>query len=652
MGQGGTVAPETAPTGEDGRSSTRWTLGSAPGEQTVTAIVSGIEPVTFRATAVPGTPPGMRLVTQPSDSAQWGVAFGRQPVVQLVDPAGTDLRQGGVEVTVTVATGGGSVRGRLSRSTDSEGRARFTDLSLEGLPGQYTLAFGADAFSGVVSEAIALTRAATITTIESDTPDPSAPSAAVRVVYRVRSDGGTVAGNVVVRAADGATCRATVSAGACSITLTRAGSQLLTASYEGSEQFAPSADTEDHLVEAPPPQPDPELVFAVAPPGSAFVDEPFDPQPVIQLQDGAGGDLPTAGIQVTAALATGGGALIGATSRTTNAQGRATFNGLGIGGETGPHTVRFSAPGFAPVTSGNIAVSAPPPPPPPAGPSASESRVTVEPSSIAVFSGRAVIRVEVRDAGGTALEAVAVQVSASGSGNSISPASAATNSSGVAEFELTSTAAGTKRITAVAGGVTLDDQPTVTVNRASTQTTIESHEPEPSEEGAEVTVRFSVLSDGGDPTGEVTVSGGGGTCTAPVDAGSCALVLTQTGEVTLTARYGGNAAFDPSEASVQHLVEEGPAESSPTAIEITNDEPDPSAPGEEFEVLFQVTSEDGSPTGNVTVTASSGESCSGTVDSGGCAMEIADEGDVILTGRYDGDARFAPSEDTEEHLVE
>ncbi len=388
------------------------------------------------------------------------------------------------------------------------------------------------------------------------------------------------------------------------------------------------------------------------PPGSAFLDEPFDPQPVIQLQDGAGGDLPTAGIQVTAAVATGGGALIGPTSRTTNSQGRATFSGLGIGGETGPHTVRFSAPGFAPVTSGSIAVSAPPPPPPPAGPSASESRVTVEPSSIAVFSGRAVIRVEVRDAGGTALEAVAVQVSASGSGNSISPASAATNSSGVAEFELTSTAAGTKRITAVAGGVTLDDQPTVTVNRASTQTTIESHEPEPSEEGAEVTVRFSVLSDGGDPTGEVTVSGGGGSCTAPVDAGSCALVLTQTGEVTLTARYGGNAAFDPSEASVQHLVEEGSAESSPTAIEITDDEPDPSAPGEEFEVLFRVTSEDGSPTGNVTVTASSGESCSGTVDSGGCAMEIADEGDVILTGRYDGDARFAPSEDTEEHLVE
>lgn len=640
VGQGvGTAAPQTTPTAEDGTASTRWTLGPAPGEHTITAVVSGVGVVRFHATAVPGTPPGMRLLAQPPGSARRGVLLSPQPIIQLLDPQGSDMGQAGVAVTVAVGSGGGQVRGTLTRTTDDAGRATFTDLSLEGPPGQYTLAFGAAGFTGAVSDPISLGRALTATTIVSDAPDPSAPGASVRVVFSVQSDGGQVPGNVVVLAEDGASCEAAVATGACSLAPTLAGPQQITASYAGSEQFEPSSDGEEHLVQVPAV---PALALATPPPGSVVAGVPFDPQPVVQLRDGAGGDLQVAGVQVTAAVASGSGALIGVTSSTTDAGGRATFSGLGITGALGAHTLQFTAPGFAPVTSGSIEVraiptttridsDAPDPslagqpvdvrftvtaaagtpsgnvtvtastgesctgavaaggcpvallqpggrtltarypggglfassqdtethsvvPPPPAPPSASVSSVTVDPATIPAITGRAAVRVQVRDAAGNTLAGIVVQVSASGSGNTVSPGSATTDRSGVARFELSSTVAEVKTVTAVAAGVTLDQRPTVTVTRASTETLIESDDPDPSEAGAPVAVRFSVEGVGGTPTGNVTVSGGGGSCTASVGAGGCTLVLTETGGVTLTASYGGDAAFAGSADTEEHEV--------------------------------------------------------------------------------------------------
>ncbi|MBA3260581.1 MAG: Ig-like domain-containing protein [Gemmatimonadales bacterium] len=635
----GTVAPQTTSTDGAGLASTQWTLGPAPGANTLTAVVSGIGVVPFGATALPGTPPGMRLLTQPAESGRRGVVLGRQPVVQLLNPGGIELRQAGVSVTVTAASGGGRVRGTLTRTTDGDGRATFTDLALEGPPGGYTLAFSAAGFTGVLSGPISLARATTATTIESDTPDPSAPGASVRVVFSVRSDGGQVPGDVLVRADDGASCQATVSSGACSLAPTRTGAQQLTASYQGTAEFEPSSAVEDHLVEAPL---TPVLAFLTAPSSSAVSGVPFETQPVVQLRDGAGADLATAGVQVTVAVVSGGGSLIGATSRATDAAGRATFEGLGIQGATRDHTIRFTAQGFTPVTSGAIQVSAVPTAtsivsdapdpsapgqgvdvrfsvtaaagapagdvtvsagpgesctasvaaggcaitlvqpgtrtltaryagvgafgssedteshtvqaPAPTGPSPSASRVSVEPGSITAITGRSIIRAEVRDAGGNALGGVSVQVAASGSGNLISPISPVTDGSGVARFELSSSVAETKTVSAVAAGVVLADQPTIVVSLASTETRVVSDDPDPSEAGALVTVGVSVSSGAGQPPGEVTVTGGGGSCTASAAGGSCQLALSEPGEVTLTARYAGNASFAPSEDAERHQV--------------------------------------------------------------------------------------------------
>jgi hypothetical protein len=73
-----------------------------------------------------------------------------------------------------------------------------------------------------------------------------------------------------------------------------------------------------------------------------------------------------------------------------------------------------------------------------------------------------------------------------------------------------------------------------------------------------VTVEFSVGVDApgaGTPTGSVTVSDGGGSCTSTVAAGQCTITLTTAGSRLLTASYAGNSNFGASTSGAeQHTV--------------------------------------------------------------------------------------------------
>jgi hypothetical protein len=536
VGQGaGTVAPETGPTDEAGRAATRWTLGPQAGPQTATAVVSGVGVVGFSATGVPGTPPGLRLVTQPAATARRGVVLSRQPVIQLVDPSGADLREAGVAVTAAVAAGGGTLRGTLTRNTDPEGRAAFSGLSLEGPAGRYTLAFGAAGYSAAISDPIELSRSLTTTTIGGDDPDPSAPGASVRVIYSVVSPGGRPSGNVTVRSEDGATCSAAVSAGACSLTLTAVGSQRLTAAYEGDAEFEPSDDAEDHQVRAA----STTLRIESDDPDPSAPGEPVAVRFSVTSTAGtpAGDVTVTAdGASCTTTVAAGACSLVltqpGARTITARYAGGTGFEAAS---DTEPHTVSV---------------------PPPAGPSASASTVVVDPATVAV-GGQATISVTVRDAAGNALAGIDVSAAVSGSGNTVSPASDRTNRSGLAQFTVRSSVAEAKTITAQAGGVTLDQRPVLTVTRAATTTRIESDAPDPSDAGQPVEVRVSVRSDGGTPGGTVPVTADGSPgCTAQLTGGtgSCTLTLTTAGRITLTAQYPGDASFEASTATEDHEV--------------------------------------------------------------------------------------------------
>ena len=351
---GGSITPSTSTTDQSGQATAAWTLGPSPGPNTVSAVVSGIGVAEFSATATAGAPARLALVTQPSSSAVSGVPLGQQPIVQLLDAAGNPAQQSGVEVRVAIAAGGGTLGGTTTRRTDGNGQAAFTDLSITGAPGTRTLRFSASGFAAVTSGQISVGAAATATAITSDAPDPSRAGEPVTVAFSVSSPSGTPTGTVRVHDGDDS-CSGTLSAGkgSCTIALRTVGSRTLTADYDGADGFAASSAAEAHTVEA---APAPVLAIVTQPPAQATLGGALDPAPVVQLRTADGADLPTAGVTVTVAIASGGGTLSGTTSRTTDGDGRAGFPGLSISGDPGARTLVFTADGYADAISGPIDV--------------------------------------------------------------------------------------------------------------------------------------------------------------------------------------------------------------------------------------------------------------------------------------------------------
>src|SRR5206468_1810860 len=102
--------------------------------------------------------------------------------------------------------------------------------------------------SASAAEPHQVNRAATTTSITSDTPDPSVVGQSVTVNYTVTSGAGTPTGNVTV--SNGTTsCTGTVAAGTCSLTFPTAGSHPLTPTRPADGHFTTSASAaEPHAV--------------------------------------------------------------------------------------------------------------------------------------------------------------------------------------------------------------------------------------------------------------------------------------------------------------------------------------------------------------------------------------------------------------------
>src|SRR5256886_3765935 len=99
------------------------------------------------------------FTTPPSARAQSGVAFAQQPVVQLRDANGNAVSQSGVTVTAAIATGGGTLGGTLTATTNGSGVASFTDLAITGTAGDPTLSFSAPGLTAATPGTITITAA-------------------------------------------------------------------------------------------------------------------------------------------------------------------------------------------------------------------------------------------------------------------------------------------------------------------------------------------------------------------------------------------------------------------------------------------------------------------------------------------------------------
>src|SRR5207302_5481181 len=164
-GRGGGGVSPTRPvtTGADGVAAvTAWTLGPTAGSNTLTAASGSLagSPVTFTATGTAGTATRLAIATQPSGTVQSGIAFQQQPVIQLQDASGNLVSQAGIVVGLRIASGGGTLGGATSATTDTAGQAVFTNVSIAGTVGPRTLRFGAAGLDSVTSATVNVTAGA------------------------------------------------------------------------------------------------------------------------------------------------------------------------------------------------------------------------------------------------------------------------------------------------------------------------------------------------------------------------------------------------------------------------------------------------------------------------------------------------------------
>ena len=161
---------------------TSWSASAIPLQSgtniiTVTAQDAANNVATTSLTVVSNVPAAtatkLAITTQPSTSATSGVAFAQQPVVQLRDSANNAVGKSGVVVTAAIVSGGGTLGGTVSATTNASGVAMFTNLSISGVDGARTLGFSATGLTGAVSSSISVTTPTTTVTSGSCPNEPS-----------------------------------------------------------------------------------------------------------------------------------------------------------------------------------------------------------------------------------------------------------------------------------------------------------------------------------------------------------------------------------------------------------------------------------------------------------------------------------------------
>lgn len=376
---GGTIAGSvtaTLVTGSDGSLATTWTLGPLVGTQTIRGSVSASEflDINIQATAAPAT--ALAISTQPSSAVIAGAVLAAQPVVQLRTAAATNAVQAGVVVSAAIASGGGTLAGATSATTDANGTATFSGLSISGATGNITLRFTAN-LSGVpvsvtsapiavapptwtqlaiatqpassANSGVMLTRQPAIQL--KDATGASVAVADVPITASLASGTGVVGGNLI--AITDASGLATFTDLAITGT-----TNTVALRFSASAGAGPMTITSSTIALTAPNQ----LSIAVAPASNAGNGVALFAQPKLQLLDGSGNALRQAGIPVTVSVASGiatvsaaaGGA--GSLTVNTDANGVAAFHDLILTG-VGTNTLGFAAPAFAPAVSPPVLVT-------------------------------------------------------------------------------------------------------------------------------------------------------------------------------------------------------------------------------------------------------------------------------------------------------
>jgi hypothetical protein len=452
---GGSVDPVQSVTGADGRAGTRRVLGGQPSTYFTIASVEGLEEaVTFTST---GLTARLVLTSQIPAIASSGIPLSPQPELRLEDADGTPIAREGVVVTVQIASGGGSLDGATSATSNADGLVAFTDLAIRGSPGTRRLIFAADAFAPATTPPIALGVGAPASieyvagddqtaTVGSAVPiDPAAmvrdadgnPLSGIPVTFTVTAGDGTVSDNTPVTGQDGI---ATVgewklggATGENTLSAAVAGLDLSGGPVVFSATGTPGPVSADQS-------------SVSAAPGTISASSGSSASTItVTVRDGFGN--PLSGVEVSLS-ATGSGNSLTQPSSPTNGSGVTTgrFSSTGVGS----HTVSATAGGVALTQTAAVTVTA-------GTPAAATSSATV-PNGQA--GQRTTIEILLKDAQGNPVPGRANAISLTITGaNNIGGVGASDQGGGRYTVQYTPRAAGTDQVTIQVSGGALAGSP-------------------------------------------------------------------------------------------------------------------------------------------------------------------------------------------------
>ncbi len=148
----GTVTPATVTTNAQGIAAiTSWTLPRQVGSHQLTATTKGVLPAVFTATAQPGPPVRIVIITQPWTAQAAGQPLGSQPVVEIRDQFDNRVTSATNEVTASTLSGAQTLSGQVTVAA-VDGRATFTDLTVNGA-GTTQLRFASGSLASATSAA-------------------------------------------------------------------------------------------------------------------------------------------------------------------------------------------------------------------------------------------------------------------------------------------------------------------------------------------------------------------------------------------------------------------------------------------------------------------------------------------------------------------
>jgi adhesin/invasin len=520
---GGSVSPVESVTATDGRAGTTRVLGPQPSTYFTIARVEGLpDPVTFTST---GLAARLVITAELPAIAVSGVPLSPQPALRLEDADGTPIAREGVIVTVQIASGGGSLTGATTATSDAEGQVAFTDLAISGSPGTRRLIFAADAFAPATSTPIALGVGApssiepvagddqTATVGEAVPIDPSVmvrdadgnPLDGIPVTFTVTGGDGTVSDNTPVTGSDGVATvgewKLGTTAGDNTISAAVAGQDLSGSPVVFSATGTPGGVSAEQSTLTAAPASITASTGSSASTITVTVRDPFD--------------NPLSGVEVTLAV-TGGSAntLVQPTSP-TDANGVTT--GKLSSTAVGNRTVSATAGGIAIEQTAAVTVSA-------GVPSASTSSATVPNGQAGETT---TIEILLKDAAGNpaAGRASAIELSISGA-NDVGARAATDQGGGRYTVTYTPQAAGTDQVTIRVSGSALAGSPF--------PSQVEPGPVNPATSTANITASFFVVA------AVVTARDAQGN---PVGVGGETVVMTVDGGAPVTATDVGDGTY-------------------------------------------------------------------------------------------------------------